>query len=65
MVADAANARSTSSRAMLLAFGGLVLTLLGVVGYFVVVLRFGAVLPQVRNDAVPNWILIEMGLEVR
>ena len=55
-------AATSSSRTRLLAFGGLGLTLLGVVGYFVVVLRFGAALPRVRNDAVPNWILIEMGL---
>jgi len=55
-------ATTSSSRTRLLAFCGVGLTLLGVVGYFVVVLRFGAALPQVRNDAVPNWILIEMGM---
>jgi hypothetical protein len=55
-------AAPSPSRTRLLALGGLGLTLLGVVGYFVVVLRFGAALPQVRNDAVPNWILIEMGM---
>jgi len=41
---------------------GLALSVVGVVGYFVVVLRFGAWLPRLRNDAVPNWILVALGL---
>lgn len=59
---DASNVSASSSRTRFLAVGGLVLTLLGVVGYFVVALHFGATLPQVRNDAIPNWILVEMGI---
>src|SRR5262249_45777549 len=31
-------------------------------GYFVVVLHAGAWLPSVRNDPIPNWILIVVGL---
>jgi hypothetical protein len=45
-----------------LAIGGLVLVLLGVVGYFVVVFRMAAWLPSVRNDAVPNWLLVALGV---
>jgi hypothetical protein len=45
-----------------LAVGGLFLVLAGVIGYFVVVLRWAAWLPSVRNDAVPNWILVALGL---
>ena len=45
-----------------LAAAGLALVVVGVVGYFVVVLHFGAWLPSVRNDAVPSWILIALGL---
>jgi hypothetical protein len=45
-----------------LAAAGIVLGVAGVVGYFVVALRFGAWLPSVRNDAIPNWILIALGL---
>jgi cytochrome oxidase Cu insertion factor (SCO1/SenC/PrrC family) len=42
--------------------GGIVLGIVGVVGYFVVVLHFGAWLPRVRNEAVPNWIVVAVGL---
>jgi hypothetical protein len=45
-----------------LAFLGLALGLAGVLGYFVVVFRLGAWLPRVRNDAVPNWILVGAGV---
>src|SRR5262249_28191643 len=41
---------------------GLALGLAGVLGYFLVVFRFGAWLPSVRNYAVPNWILIVAGI---
>jgi ABC-type transport system involved in cytochrome c biogenesis permease subunit len=41
---------------------GLLFGLAGVLGYFVVVFRLGAELPFVRNDAVPNWILVGTGL---
>jgi hypothetical protein len=41
---------------------GLGLTALGIIGYFAVALRLGAWLPTVRNDAIPNWILIGLGL---
>jgi hypothetical protein len=50
------------TRAGALAAGGLALTLAGVVGYYVVVLRFGGWLPGVRNDAVPNRVLMGLGL---
>lgn len=46
----------------LLAAMGLALGVAGVVAYFVVVLRLGAWLPSVRNDAIPNWILVGLGL---
>jgi len=49
-------------RAITLAALGLALGLAGVVGYFVVVFRLGAWLPRVRNDAVPNWIVVALGL---
>jgi hypothetical protein len=45
-----------------LAAFGLVAGLLGVVAYFVVVLRFAAWLPEVRNDALPNWAIVLVGL---
>ena len=45
-----------------LAFLGLLLVLAGIVGYFVVVFRFAAWLPSVRNDAAPNWILVAAGV---
>ena len=47
---------------MLRAATGLGLGVVGVVGYFVVALRLGAWLPTVRNDAIPNWILVGLGL---
>ncbi len=59
---ERADIQGSPSRGRFLAFGGFALTMLGVIGYFVVVLHFAARLPQVRNDAIPNWILIEMGI---
>lgn len=44
-----------------LAWLALLLVLVGVVGYFFVVFRL-AWLPSVRNDALPNWLLIGAGL---
>jgi AhpC/TSA family len=49
-------------RATALAATGLAVGVLGVVGYFVLALRFGASLPSVRNDAIPGWILVALGL---
>jgi hypothetical protein len=51
-----------TTRAAFPAVGGLVLTLAAVVGYFVVVMRFGAWLPQIRNDPVPNRVVVALGL---
>lgn len=45
-----------------LAAAGTLLVLAGIVGYFIAVLRWGARLPWVRNDAVPNWLLVVSGL---
>jgi len=50
------------SRWPVLGATGLGFSVLGVIGYFVVVFRLGAWLPSVRNDALPNWILIALGL---
>jgi AhpC/TSA family protein len=55
-------AQAPRSGAPRLAAAGLALGAVGVVGYFVVVFRFGAWLPSVRNDAIPNWILVALGL---
>jgi hypothetical protein len=53
--------RARRTRAPFVAAAGVVLSIVGVLGYFLVVFRFGAVLPHVRNNALPNWILVEMG----
>jgi hypothetical protein len=45
-----------------LAAAGLLLVLAGVVGYFVVVLSVPALVPYVRDSAVPNWLLILAGV---
>ena len=45
-----------------LAIGGTALVLLGAVGYFVVVTQFPGRLQSMRNHAVPNWLLIGLGL---
>ena len=55
---------SQSTRAAWLAAAGLALTVAGVVGYFVVVLRFGGWFPRVRNDALPSWVLLALGLGI-
>ena len=47
-----------------LALAGCVLVLAGVVGYFAVVLAVPALVPYVRNHAVPNWALVAMGLVI-
>jgi hypothetical protein len=44
------------------ALAGLGLGCLGLIGYFVVVFFFAARLPEVRNTAAPNWVLIGVGL---
>ncbi len=48
-------------RSIGLALLGLAFGVAGVVGY-AVVLRFGGRFPSVRNDAVPNWCAIAVGL---
>jgi hypothetical protein len=45
-----------------LALLGLAVGLIGVVSYFVIVLHFGAWLPEVRNSAYPNLVLVVGGL---
>jgi hypothetical protein len=45
-----------------LALAGLLLVATGVVGYFAVVLSVQPLVPYVRDDAVPNWVLIAGGL---
>jgi hypothetical protein len=47
-----------------LAVGGFVLVLAAVVGYFVVVFKSAGHLAWVRNDAVPNWLAIALGMTV-
>jgi hypothetical protein len=54
--------RKPGLRPASLALLGFLLVLIGIVGYFVVVLRFGPFLPTVRNDPVPNWLVITAGL---
>lgn len=41
---------------------GVVLTVAGVAGYVLVAERFGALLPRVRNHALPNLLLVAAGL---
>jgi hypothetical protein len=53
---------SPSGRSLRLALLGLVLGFAGVVGYFVLVLKFGAWVPGARNNALPSWLLIAGGL---
>ena len=45
-----------------LALASLLLVLTGVIGYFIVVFRAAAWLPSVRNDALPNWLLVAVGV---
>ena len=58
-VSDATTVRT---RALGLALLGLVLGVLGTVGYFVAVIELGPWLPELRNRALPNWFLIAAGL---
>ena len=52
----------TTRRPWGLALSGSALVLLGAVGYFVVVTQFPGRLQSMRNHAVPNWLLIGLGL---
>ena len=45
-----------------LAAASLVLILTGVIGYFVIVFHLGRWLPSVRNNAVPNWLLVAVAV---
>jgi len=45
-----------------LALAGLLLGLVGVVSYFVLAIRFGARLPEIRNSAWPNLLAVAAGL---
>lgn len=45
-----------------LALLGLLLVLTGVVAYFVVALRLGAIFPSVRNDPIALWLVVAAGL---
>jgi hypothetical protein len=49
-------------RSLPLALLGLALGVIGVVGYFVLVVEFGAWLPGARNTALPSWLVIAAGL---
>ncbi len=51
--------RSGGTRLVLI---GLALGITGIVSYFVIVLHFGAWLPEVRNSAQPNLTLVLVGL---
>jgi hypothetical protein len=59
---DRTTTQSPPSRSTSLALLGLLLVLVGVVGYFVVLLRFGAHFPEVRNDPVVLWLVVAAGL---
>jgi AhpC/TSA family len=61
MGANAATAGQAAGRRGL-AWSGLLLIVAGVVGYFFVVFHLAAWLPSVRNDALPNWLLVGAGL---
>lgn len=45
-----------------LALLGLVLVVAGVAGYFAIVLAVPALVPYVRNHALPSWLLVGAGL---
>jgi len=47
-----------------LALGGLLLVVAGVAGYFAIVLSVQPLVPYVRNNAIPNWVLIVAGLGI-
>lgn len=59
---DLATAAPSSFRSTLVAFLGLVLVLVGVGGYFVVVLRFGGLFPNVRNQPIGPWLAVVTGV---
>jgi hypothetical protein len=61
---DHTTAGGSSSRSTALAFLGLLLVLVGVVGYFLVVLRLGHRFPNVRNDPIALWLVVAAGLAV-
>jgi len=50
------------ARRPVLAAAGITLGVAGVIGYFIVALHLGARFPSVRNDAIPNWIAVGIGL---
>ena len=56
------DATTVRTRALGPALLGLVLVALGTVGYFVGVIELGAWLPDLRNRALPNWLVIAAGL---
>ena len=56
-VSIASPLRRNRAAVLVLLFG-----LVGILGYFLVVFRFAAWMPEVRNAAVPNWILVGIGL---
>jgi hypothetical protein len=60
----AADPRQRRAPRIGLAALGLALGIAGVVGYFVVAIRFGAWLPGLRNEPVANWVLVAAGLVV-
>jgi uncharacterized membrane protein (UPF0136 family) len=53
---------TTAPRTTRLAAIGLLVTLAGILGYFLVVYRVGAWLPRVRNDALVIWAIVAVGL---
>ena len=61
MTADSTGVKRPNT-GLRLAFVGLLLVIAGIVGYFFVVFHLAAWLPSVRNDALPNWILVAAGV---
>jgi len=49
-------------RSLPLALAGLVLGVVGVVGYFVFVIYLGPLFPGARNNALPSWLIVAAGL---
>lgn len=50
-----------TSRTTRLAIAGVLITLLAVVGYFVVLFHFAASIPWFRNHAFPYWLAVALG----